>query len=253
MENSKSNIKTFDNWEPSIYNVNWDPKAFVEEYYTAAVLANPGYEFFHVNMIKILDQHSEKIQGKQRVLEFGGGPCLWASFFLAQYFDEIWFCDYAPSNLQFVQDWLDEQPNAYDWKPYFNCLLDIKQGHHEDAAEYETQLRSALRKGKIFQCDVNKSNLLCLNEHESNQTFDMIFTSACLEAACSTYDIFEQTICRLGDLLKPDGILLIFTYRNASSYDCNGHTFPDLRQYSTTLKYNINRRQWTFQCMSSSI
>ncbi|CAF5145022.1 unnamed protein product, partial [Rotaria sp. Silwood1] len=172
--------------------------------------------------------HSEKLQGKQRVLEFGGGPSLWPSFLLAQYFDEIWFCDYSSSNLQFIQEWLDEQPNAHDWKPYFNFLLDIKQGHHHNEAQYEAQLRSALRKGKIFRCDVHDSNLLFLNQRENNPTFDMIFTSACFEAACSTYDILEQTIRQLGKLLKPDGMLLILTYRNASFYISNGHTFPDL-------------------------
>jgi hypothetical protein len=242
MDDHNTNMKTTNNWQSSQYTVNWDSNTYLQDHYLVENIEHTR-RFFLVNVIEILDKHSEKLQGKQRVLEFGGGPCLWPSFLLAQYFDEIWFCDYTPSNLQCVQDWLDEKPNAFDWKPYFNFMLDIKKGHHHDKDEYEARLRSALRKGKIFRCDIHDSNLLFLDECERNQQFDMIFTCACLEAACLTHDMFKQTIHRLGNLLKPDGILLLLTYRNSSFYVLNGQTFTNLRQYFTATYRLINIRQ----------
>jgi hypothetical protein len=58
--------------------------------------------------------------------------------------------------------------------------------------------------------------------------FDMICSSCCLESACSSYDIFRQTIRRFSDILKPGGLLLICAYRNSTSYVFNGDKFTDL-------------------------
>jgi hypothetical protein len=166
---------------------------------------------------------------ERTVLEFGAGPCLWSSFLLAQYFNKIWFCDYTPSNLQCVRDWLDEKSNAFNWKPFFNYLLDTKQGHHDNEIEYETKLRSALKNDQICRCDVyGQDSLFIDNDVNNEQQFDMIYSSYCLESACSSYEIFRRTIHRFSDMLKPGGLLLICTFRNSTSYVFDGHKFTDL-------------------------
>ena len=58
--------------------------------------------------------------------------------------------------------------------------------------------------------------------------FDIIYSSFCLESACSSYDIFRRTIARFSDMLKPGGLLLICSFRNSTSYVFNGEKFTDL-------------------------
>src|SRR5579871_3819470 len=140
-------------WKASNYLEKWNANAYLD-FFNIDENKNsdelPRLHFQISNIIKILNS---KLDKKQKcVLEFGGGPCLWSSFILAQYFDEIWFCDYAPANIKAVQDWLDEKSNAFNWKPLFNYTLDIKQGHHDNEIEHEIKLRSALKNGQIFRC-----------------------------------------------------------------------------------------------------
>jgi hypothetical protein len=222
-------------WKASDYLEKWNANAYLNFYNmneNSALL--PLIHFQVSNVVKILDQHfvDGKLNKKlQTLLEFGGGPCLWPSLLLAQHFDQIWFCDFAPSNLQSVQDWLDEKANGFHWKPFFNYVLDIKQGHHDNEIEYETKLRSVLKNGKIFRCDVNGENSLFIDDpirDNEQQQFDMIYSSLCLESACSSYDILRRTICRFSDILKPGGILLICSVRNSTSFEFNGDTFTDL-------------------------
>jgi SAM-dependent methyltransferase len=220
-------------WKASDYLEKWNAHAYLSFYNIDQNGAVPPMLNFQIsNLIKILDQHAIDMKlnkTEQTVLEFGGGPCLWSALLLAQYFNKIWFCDFTPSNLQCVQDWLDEKSDAFNWKPFFNYILDIKQGHHDNEIEYETKLRSALQNGQIFRCDVNGKNSLFIDDSVNNeQQFDMIYSSCCLESACSSYDIFRQTIRRLSDLLKPGGLLLICNYRNSTLYVFNGDKFTDL-------------------------
>jgi hypothetical protein len=237
-ENHEQNTgeeKPLNPWKASDYLEKWNANAYLNFYniYDNNVVL-PMLNFQISNVIKILDQYAidmklNKIE--QTVLEFGGGPCLWSSLLLAQYFNKIWFCDYTPSNLRCVQDWLDEKSNAFNWKPFFNYVLDMKQGHHDNEIEYETKLFSALKNGQIFRCDVNGKNSLFIDDSvrdNNQQQFDMIYSSCCLESACSSYDIFRQTIRRFSDILKPEGLLLICAYRNSTSYVFNGDKFTDL-------------------------
>ena len=234
-EKNRTKEELLNPWKASDYLEKWNANAYLKFFNmdeNSAML--PLLHFQVANIIKIFNEHigNTKLNRKQHsVLEFGGGPCLWASLLLAQYFDEIWFCDFAPSNLKCVHDWLDKQPNAFDWKPFFNYVLDIKQGHHNNEIEYETKLRSTLNNGKIFRCDVNGENSLFIDYSISNndqEQFDMIYSCCCLESACSSYDIFRRTICRFSNILKSGGILIICSFRNATSYTFNDDTYTDL-------------------------
>jgi hypothetical protein len=166
-EKNTTKEESLNPWKASDYLEKWNTNAYLKFFNmdeNSAVL--PVLHFQISNLIKILDQYTidNKLNKKQQiVLEFGGGPCLWPSLILAQYFEEIWFCDFAPKNLSSVQDWLDEKSNAFNWKPLFNYVLDIKQDHHKNEIAYETKLRSALKNGKIFRCDVNGENSLFID------------------------------------------------------------------------------------------
>ncbi|CAF1075714.1 unnamed protein product [Adineta steineri] len=137
--NNKTQQEHVNPWKASDYLEKWNPNAYLIYFnMNENSFFRPFLDFQTSNTSKILDTNLNKKQ--YRVLEYDGGPCRWSSLLLAHYFNEIWFCKFVPSNLESVQDWLDEKLNAFDWKPFFNYVLDIKQGHHKEEAEYETPL-----------------------------------------------------------------------------------------------------------------
>ncbi|CAF2002117.1 unnamed protein product [Rotaria magnacalcarata] len=111
----------------------------------------------------------------------------------------------SPTTL--VEEWKDNKLNVFDWKTYFNFILDkIPQDNDKNLVEYETKLRQALINGKLFRCDVNGENSLFVDCDEPEDKFDMIYTKLCLEAACSTSDVLQRTMNRFTELLKPGGM-----------------------------------------------
>ncbi|CAF3593086.1 unnamed protein product [Rotaria socialis] len=171
--------------------------------------------FFIEHCTRILQDERNRF-GNRKALEFGGGPSLWPSFLLAQYVDSIRFCDYAKSNLNSVTDWIEQKPTAFDWTNYFESVLTVTRSPKEKRLEWEFRLRDALCRGGLSTCDVNDPNCPVLSGKSND--YDIIFSSLCLEAACLTIEIFNETIRRLVRLLKPGGLLLIVMVRNESFY-----------------------------------
>lgn len=114
------------------------------------------------------------------------------------------FCDYTQNNLDAVQDWIEENDRAFDWTNFFVEVLDI----HETPKE--------------------------------NQ-YDIILSSLCLEAACLTIEIFDQTIERLIRLLKPGGLPLLLTIRNESFYYVGKEKSSCLPLNESTIKNSLNQ------------
>ncbi|CAF4011579.1 unnamed protein product, partial [Rotaria sp. Silwood1] len=156
------------------YLTRFDVASFLilqDEHFNQCQDGTGKWDFFVKNSIRsVYDQRAYLKGGK--ALEFGGGPTLWPSFFLAQYVDEIRFCDYAPQNLAAVNSWLEQKSNAHDWTSIFKY---VKMKHAEvvidsqlnvkDLNEWETRLRDALTRGGLSTCDVNNPNCPVLNGH----------------------------------------------------------------------------------------
>ncbi|CAF4306137.1 unnamed protein product [Rotaria sp. Silwood2] len=172
--------------------------------------------------------------GNQKALEFGGGPCLWPSLLLAQHVDSIRFCDYAQCNLNAVSDWIAQKPSAFDWTKYFDSVLAIVGSSKEKRVEWESRLREALNRGGLSTCDVNDPNCPILSGKHND--YDIIFSSLCLEAACLTVEIFNETIKRLVRLLKPGGLILLAMVRNESFYYVHEEKFFCLPLDETTVE-----------------
>ncbi|CAF3361366.1 unnamed protein product [Rotaria socialis] len=109
-----------------------------------------------------------------------------------------------------------DNPTAFDWTNYFESVLTVARSSKEKRLEWESRLRDALCRGGLSACDVNDPNWPVLSGKSND--YDIIFRSLCLEAACLTIEIFNETIRRLVRLLKPGGLLLLVMVRNESFY-----------------------------------
>ena len=126
-----------------------------------------------------------------------------------------------------------------DWTNIFVNILDINGTSREKLPEWESRLRDALKLGGLSRCNVTDPHCPILSG-EDNQ-YDIIFRSLCLEAACLTIEIFNETIKRLVRLLKPGGLLLLLTVRNQSFYYSNQDKFFCLPVDETKVKYALDQ------------
>ncbi|CAF1196122.1 unnamed protein product [Rotaria sp. Silwood1] len=207
------------------YNTSFNTNLYLKGVYSGVDIdpnKTPFAAFFLENTVQILHDEQKRL-GNEKALEFGGGPSLWPSFLLAQYVDSIRFCYYTQANLDVVTDWIEKKPNAFDWTRFFEWVLDIVGNPKEKRIEWESRLRNALNQGGLSTCNVNDPHCPILSGKAND--YDIIFSSLCLEAACLTIEIFDETIKRLVRLLKPGGLLLLAMVRNNSYYYVNGEKF----------------------------
>ena len=85
-------------------------------------------------------------------------------------------------------------------------LTDVEHIVGEDAwREREEVLRESIC--NIIPCDILREDPLFIKQQES---FEIIQTSICLEAACKTFAEYKDGVRKLVGLLKPGGFLLMF-------------------------------------------
>ena len=67
-------------------------------------------------------------------------------------------------------------------------------------------------------CDILCNDPLLIKQ----KPFEIISTSPCLEAACSTYVKYKEAVKKLVGLLKPGGFLLMITHEREAFYIFGG-------------------------------
>ncbi len=208
------------------YQTHFQTSNYLASYCSQVV---PAYDFYIRSLVRILrDNNLPPIQHSNGLtaLEFGGGPSLWSSFLIAQYVNSIQFCDFTPSNLQTIQEWLDHSPNAHDWTTFFLHILRENKTSESDLSKWEDNLRNALLHFPLKHCDVNDINCPILSG-PANQ-YDIIVSSDCLEAACLTRESYKQAVRRLVRILKPGGLLILLGVTGCTFYTVGNERFFSL-------------------------
>jgi hypothetical protein len=113
------------------------------------------------------------------LLEFGGGPTIYAIISTVQSVESIHFVDYSPSCRAALQKWKLNLPGAFDWKPYIRYSLEAETGScpTDDAViKREALLRERIR--MISECDAWARDPL---QGTSYAPYDAIASNFCLE------------------------------------------------------------------------
>uniref|UniRef100_A0A0K8RFP1 Putative secreted protein n=1 Tax=Ixodes ricinus TaxID=34613 RepID=A0A0K8RFP1_IXORI len=155
------------------------------------------------NIIDIFQ--SDLIQG-QTLLDVGSGPMLLCSLIASSRFKHIVLSDLLESNRLELNKWLNNHEDAIDWTTpaehiaAFEGYDDVKKG----ASEIMERTRSAIC--KVVPCDVLEPGVL---PEEHKETFDVVFSSGCLDAVVADHESFRMVVCNVGTLVKPGGLLVI--------------------------------------------
>ena len=152
-----------------------------------------------------------------KVLEFGCGPVPIYQCSSPLHASEIVFAEYTERNRNTLQMWLDNVPNAPDFTALFKYVVqDLEGKGEEEVVKRQDDLR-CLVKG-VIPCDILHDPPLLVPGYEG--PYDIIFSSLCLVAACTTHEEYSQSIGRLTKYLKPGGKLIIQSVQSSAGNHC---------------------------------
>ena len=140
------------------------------------------------------------------VLDYGSGPTFFSTISVATKASEIVLSDYAESNRKALRQWLNKDPDAFDWSPYFSHVVQKLEGKAEEEVEKRQELVREVVKA-VVPCDLTQDPPI---EGGYDKEYDVVLCCLCVAAASQTSEDHFQGIAKLGKLVKPGGILLIY-------------------------------------------
>ena len=219
--------------ETDDYKRKFDPNTFLSLYYQTPEtpenkLRDKIIDSLHTSIQKVSSQLAQ--QDKLTVLDYGCGPviCNVISAAGLPQVSEIVMSEYTEQNCRMIQQWLDRDPSAFDWSPYFRHVVKtLEGGTEQEVTEREERVRSLI---KLAHCDITTDPPI---ESGYEGPYDMVICFLTLEVSCATIEEYRERAIRLSSLVKPGGtLLLLTTVRNAvgelGTYQVGSETFTDI-------------------------
>ncbi|XP_075909846.1 nicotinamide N-methyltransferase-like isoform X1 [Petromyzon marinus] len=203
------------------YATHFSPREYMRAYFSTAQ-GDAGEGELLPQLLQFL--HSAFATGEvsgQRLLDVGSGPTIYQVLSACESFPEIYLSEYAQSNREELQGWLNCSPDAFDWTSIvqFVCRLEGRSGCEEEKTE---RLRRAVQ--AVLPCDVNQDDLL-LGSTQIPDLFDCVLSTLCLEAACDSVEGFGAALSRMCGRLRPGGWLVMTTVLQETFYRVGVETF----------------------------
>ncbi len=182
----------------TVYSDNFEPKAYLDYRFNAV-------NDRHAQILRHLHEFYLTIPAGVTVLDIGSGPIISYVISAATRASKIVLAEYTEKNREELQFWIDGSPSGHDWGPYFKYVVQNLEGKGPEAAlERARQLRQLIK--AVIPCDVNKDPPV---EGRFTGLYDIVTSSLCLEAACSSAEEYIAAVGRLWKLLKKGGKLVL--------------------------------------------
>ena len=201
------------------YHDKFDPKAYLKNYSQVKPYSEFSLGCFHEFWSKMAKRNS-------RVLDFGGGPAVYDLISATPYAEEIIFAEYSQENRKEVAAWRERSRDAHDWSPYFKFVVQRLEGKgSEEALIREAELRKKIT--HILPCDISLEDPVKWPSTWTSQldSFDVVTTSFCIEAAVKTETEYRNAIAKLRKYLKPGGYLVMHSSIGGTFYTVGKEKF----------------------------
>ena len=214
----------------------FDPRAYLEEYYTTI-------DFENDQLLRFFSTCYQHITPQATLLEFGSGPTLYSLITAAAKVDRIYACDMLPANLEQIRLWQNGSEQAFDWEPFIRRALQI-EGKTTVTYE-EVQCRTELLRHKLTllgYCDAFRNPPLLT---DYNEGYDIVQVNFVPESITSSLNQWELALQNILTLLKPQGTFLITALKHAKYYQVYHHNYPAVSVDETMLVETLMR--WGFE------
>ena len=140
------------------------------------------------------------------MLDYGGGPNLFALIVGAEKVARYVHSDYAKTNRDEVEKWRNMDPEAFSWKDNVRRILKLegREGTDEEVLRREDRMRRVLQ--AVVYCDA-KSDKMIADGYEG--PYDVVTCSFCLDCVFQTVEALTEAIGRLSALVKPCGYFVL--------------------------------------------
>ena len=183
------------------YHKSFDSIAFYQDYFTDVTE-------FHKQPLKVLHElytsYGTSPAGL-KVLDYGCGPVVAYEISAALQASEIVMAEYTEGGRKQVQLWVDKEPSAIDWSPFFKYVVATLEGKSEqEAVAREEELRKRIK--AIVSCDITADPPI---QPGYEGPYDVVFSSLVLDCAYFSVEGFEEGVTKLAKLVKPGGRLCV--------------------------------------------
>ena len=209
------------------YRDNFSPNDYLQSKYS---IANLGpLHLFKLNCLHKFYQ-SYPSSAKLRILDIGSGPAIANIISAAPFAAEIVLSEYAEANRSALLQWLNNDPNAFDWTHVFKRIVVDFEAKTEEQVPIRAELVRKVVKA-VVPCDANQDPPI---PTEYVNQYDIVTDLLCLPAACATREDYTAALIRLHALLKPGGKIVLYTPESEDaptpvSYPVGPHNFFSLR------------------------
>lgn len=207
---------TFDTrLEPSFDT--FDPRGYLNEYYSSIDFENNALLKFYVDCYKNMSPTTT-------LLEFGGGPTIYASIAAAPKVKEIHFCDCVNANLEEVKLWKNTSTNAFNWNLFIQRVLEHEGIKHITLQQIENRAELLRKKLTTFlYCDAFQKQPL---GYKSDKLYDIVQTNFVAESVTTSKKEWRNILKNITSLIKPGGTLILSAIKNSSYYHIDKKRFP---------------------------
>ena len=129
---------------------------------------------------------------------------------------EIVLSEYTEANRAMLLQWLNNDPNAFDWTQIFKHVVDL-EGKTEEEVPIRAELVLKVVKA-VVPCDANQDPPI---PTEYVAQYDIVTDFLCLVSACAMREDYTAALVRLHALLKTGGKIVLYTpeYENTLTPD----------------------------------
>lgn len=231
MKSNKSNIRDFTHFSPNEY---------LNEYYHSVFSENDKLLHFLASVAEVVPQGST-------LLEYGGGPTIYQIISFAPRVSTIHFTDYLPENIEAVQDWLNTEAHAHDWKPFVDVALQhegIKEPTNLQIEERENLVRKQLHSfGHVDAFNIKNDNV-------KHQAYDVVSANFVAESIAFDDISWRAGLDSILSYVKPGGLLSMTAIRGATYWMTGNKKFPAYYVDAKSLNDELTLRGYEIQMLT---
>ena len=181
-------------------------------------------------------------EAKLKILDIGSGPTIAYTISAAPFAAEIVLSEYTEANRTALLQWLNNDPDAFDWTHTFKHVVVDLEGKSEEEVPVRAELVRKVIKA-VVPCDATSDPPI---PPQYVDQYDIVTDFLCLVSACATTEDYKAALVRLHALLKPGGKIVLYTPEKQealtpASYPVGSQKFFDLRLSRDTITSSLKQ------------